>query len=412
MRRPERRHYLIVGALALAAGWGTPILAADPPPDRRLKELESALEKGRSEQDRLRRKADALTGELRSLREEMVGAARQAQGFEESLSDLEARLAELAAAESRSSEALALRQQQLTGVLTAIQRLAWRPSESLIAQPASPADTVRSAILLRAALPQIEASASRLRAELAALTTLREDIARQKKKIASTAQQLEAEQKRLKSLVTRKSQVQQSLEEKGQDSEKRLTRLTAEAAGLRDLLARLEEESHAQTERLRRAAAQPPPEKPGKAPTQTAQLAVRPSNKGLGELPLPARGRVLSQFGDASEVGTTHKGITIETRNGAQVVAPHDGRVLFAGPFRGYGQLLILEHGEGYHTLLAGMARIDGAVGQTLVAGEPVGIMGDGDGKPTLYLELRRNGQPVNPLPWLTTRKDKDKVSG
>lgn len=394
---------------ALAAGWGS-ALAADPPPDRRLREVETAIEKGRSEQDQLRRKAETLTGELRSLRGEMVGAARQAQEFEDNLSDLEARLAELAAAERRGSAALARRQQQLTGVLTAIQRLAWRPSASLIAQPASPADTVRSAILLRAALPQIEASASELRGELSALTTLRDDIARQRKKIASTAQRLDDEQKRLKTLVTRKSLVQQSLEEKGQDSEKRLARLSDEAEDLRDLLARLEEESRQQTERLRRAAAQPPPEKPDPAPTRTAQLATRPPDKSLSELPLPARGRVLSQFGDASDVGTTHKGMTIETRNGAQVVAPRDGRVVFAGPFRGYGQLLIIEHGEGYHALLAGMARIEGRVGQTLVAGEPVGLMGDDGEKPTLYLELRRNGQPVNPLPWLTARKDK--VSG
>jgi septal ring factor EnvC (AmiA/AmiB activator) len=97
-------------------------------------------------------------------------------------------------------------------------------------------------------------------------------------------------------------------------------------------------------------------------------------------------------------------------RPGGQVIAPFDGRIEFAGPFRGYGQILIIEHGDGYHSLLAGLDRIDGEVGQWLVAGEPVGVMpSDGPG-PTLYLELRRHEQPINPLPWLATRDDK--VSG
>jgi septal ring factor EnvC (AmiA/AmiB activator) len=89
-------------------------------------------------------------------------------------------------------------------------------------------------------------------------------------------------------------------------------------------------------------------------------------------------------------------------------VAPYDGQVAFSGPFRGYGQILIIDHGEGYHTLLVGLSRIDGGEGQKVVAGEPVGLMGNSDsGRPALYVELRRNGRPINPLPWLTARNDK-----
>ena len=91
----------------------------------------------------------------------------------------------------------------------------------------------------------------------------------------------------------------------------------------------------------------------------------------------------------------------------AQVIAPHNGKVVFAGNFRGYGQLLIIDHGEGYHTLLAGMVRIDGTMGQYVLSGEPVGVMGTPkDGKPSLYIELRRNSQPINPIPWLAKNKD------
>ena len=89
---------------------------------------------------------------------------------------------------------------------------------------------------------------------------------------------------------------------------------------------------------------------------------------------------------------------------------PFEGHIVFAGDFRGYGQLLIIEHGQGYHTLLSGMARIDGVLGQSLVAGEPVGIMGSPrNGKPSLYIELRRKGQPINPTPWMVAQKSKVK---
>ena len=105
------------------------------------------------------------------------------------------------------------------------------------------------------------------------------------------------------------------------------------------------------------------------------------------------------------------KGLTIAARPGATVVSPFDGTVIaFAGPFRGYGELLIIEHTEGYHTLLAGLGRIDGTVGQRVLAGEPVGLMGD-EKAAALYVELRRDGQPINPLPWLAPQRGGEAAS-
>ena len=122
----------------------------------------------------------------------------------------------------------------------------------------------------------------------------------------------------------------------------------------------------------------------------------------------PARGRIVTHFGDPTETGGASKGLVLETRAGAQIVAPFDGRIAFEGPFRSYGQILIIEHGGGYHTVLAGLDRVDAVVGQYLLAGEPVGVMGSGEesgaasasGRPRLYLELRRDGQPIDPVPW------------
>lgn len=431
MPRPDRLALAAAALVWAAAGSVWAAAPQQPQPDRRLKELESALEKSKAEREELKQKAQALAEESAKIRMDMVAAARSTQEFEDQLSDLEGQLQDLKGQEAQKSKALARRSEQMTGVLTALQRLAWRPSEALIAQPTSPADTVRSAILLRAAVPQIEESARELRQELDSLRELRTDIGQQRQKIAATATKLDNEHKRLTAMFQRKAQLQQRTEEEGKDAERRSQRMAAEAQDLRELMARLEEErKRKEAEEAARiaaekaakaaalAAAKAAAQKAGKPPPHeqqdTTHDAAEPSgrlfSKAEGQIPYPARGRLLTHFGQTTELGTPSKGIMIETRSGAQVIAPYDGRVAFAGTFRGYGQLLIIEHSEGYHTLLAGLGRIDSKVGQRLEGGEPVGVMGQSEGKPTLYVELRRNGQPVNPLPWLTARKDK--VSG
>ncbi len=145
-------------------------------PDRRLKELESALQKGQAEQQQINQRALQLAKEMDDLRAGMVNAARAVQEHEETLSELELQLNDLGALEKDKTATLELRRQQMNGVLTALQRLAFRPSEALIAQPTSPADTVRSAILLRDVVPKIQDSAKLLKVELDSLTSLRDDI--------------------------------------------------------------------------------------------------------------------------------------------------------------------------------------------------------------------------------------------
>ena len=98
--------------------------------------------------------------------------------------------------------------------------------------------------------------------------------------------------------------------------------------------------------------------------------------------------------------GVTSKGIVYKTRPKAQVIAPYDGTVIFSGPFKGYGNLIIVEHGDGYLSLLAGLGDIDCELGQMLLTGEPVGTMPDTAGA-KLYVEIRKDRQPINPAPWI-----------
>jgi murein hydrolase activator len=402
--------------------------------DRRLRELEDQIKRSQSEHAEIKRKARAISDELGHIRADMVAAARAAQDSEELLSELEHQLEDLKTLEGDRAAALQRRSSQMTGVLTALERLAWRPTEALMAQPQTPAETVRSAILLRAAVPQIERSVHDLKDEIDVMSRLRADITNQRQRIGNTALRLDGEHKRLKELWDRKSTLQYAAIAETEASEQRVRQLAGEAQDLRELMQRLEEERQ---RRILEAAEKAAAEKAARDADLAARKAAREaeiaaqkaarvlenaareaaeakpmvSDKPIasvqGKMVFPAKGNVVERFGQPNEVGVINKGISIATRKGAQIIATYDGQVAFAGPFRGYGLLLIIDHGEGYHTLLAGMARIDANVGQRLTAGEPVGIMGEDEAKPALYIELRRQGQPVNPLPWLTAQKSK-----
>ena len=127
-------------------------------------------------------------------------------------------------------------------------------------------------------------------------------------------------------------------------------------------------------------------------------------------------GVVLAAFDQRNRLGETSRGQSIATRSGSRVVSPSDGWVIYAGPFRSYGQLLIVNAGDGFHVVMSGMERIDAVLGQFVLAGEPVGVMGStrlasnanvdvGTGRPVLYVEFRKDGVPVDPEPWWAQAK-------
>src|SRR5207247_11168532 len=129
--------------------------------------------------------------------------------------------------------------------------------------------------------------------------------------------------------------------------------------------------------------------------------------KGL--LPLPVQGKRVLTFGEKTQNGGQSKGVILETRHGGQVVSPSDGWIVYAGEFRSYGQLLIINAGGGYHILLAGLSQIDVQPGQFVLAAEPVGTMSGWpqqaqpaamNNAPVLYIEFRKDGRPIDPDPW------------
>jgi septal ring factor EnvC (AmiA/AmiB activator) len=432
VRRPEaRRGALLLPLFAALSSISSP--AGAETPQQQLKSIEQQLEESRQKQAEYARQAEALAAELAALRADSVAAAKAAQEHEAALSGLEEQIATLGGEEKQKAQDLMRQRARQRQLLMALTRLARNPPEALALAPGDPIDSVRSGLLLGRAVPPLEAQAQQLRSEIAALAEVRRQLAEAEMKHRSERASLEREQARLAELIARKAVLQEQAQQGAAATGQRLVQLAAQASDLQQLIERLEserkareaeaerrraeEERRAAEEAMRRQAPRaegrggvivtaPPPV----IPDPSKPLSLRPFAKARGALLYPASGRLLRRFGETDDIGVASKGLTFETRAGAQVVAPYDGRVLFAGPFKGYGQILIIEHGDGYHSLLAGLDRVEGTVGQWLVAGEPVGTMPRGDEKPRLYLELRHDGQPINPLPWLATRNEK--VSG
>ena len=387
------------------------------PRESDLEAVEQDLQRERAALAEAERRAAEAAREAADLQFRMVDAARRIQDRERALDDLEAELARLERNMERMSVELADKDAQMRDVLLALERLAVRPTDALMMQPLRPADAVRSGLVLSAAVPALTDTAARLQSDLDELYRTRADIISQREDIAAAAAALLEERATLQALFTEKSQQQTQFSQQAANSSARVAALAKEAGDLRELLEKViaDRARQAEEEEKRRQEALKliPPD--ANAPSPEIVAARRPPppepersfREARGTLPFPAVGRMARRYGEADADGILSKGITIDTRADAPVISPFDGVVAFAGPFRGYGLLLILEHSEGYHTLLAGMSRLDGVVGQRVLAGEPVGVMAP-EGDPSLYVELRRDGQPINPLPWLATRTNEN----
>jgi septal ring factor EnvC (AmiA/AmiB activator) len=404
----------------LAAGLGLAVVSpgrAEPPADADLEKVEQALERERAREKSLDAEGARIEAEIDELRSELVAVAAAGQAREGAILALEQRLKTLAAEETTKLAKLELRKDGLIKTLAALQILSRQPAEALIASPAALTDLSRANLLLGAVVPQLERQAGILRTELDELLGLRTTIAAERRELAAEAVRLEGDRQRIAALIDRKWELYDATEAERRQAEARARELAAEARDLQDLVARLEADRAAADPRVlahvseaAQAREELEPETarseadfsdPG-GPDRGLWPAERSIAQARGALHSPVRGMLVGEFDQKNAVGVVNKGIMIEARPDAIVVAPFDGVVAFAGPFRGYGQLLIIAHGEGYHTLLAGFGRIDCVLDQRLLAGEPVGSMGSGgSGRPRLYVELRHDGQAINPLPWL-----------
>lgn len=376
-----------------------------------LERVEHQAKVQTEQQKKLQEQAEKITQELKKVNGEMIKAAEMIQNNEETISQMEMRLKDLEADFKQTQQNLLREDENLIKSLSALQSLALKPTEALFAQPLAPVDIIRSAMLLRESVPFLEERADDIRTYLEVLETKRETIKRQVAQIVKQKQLLEREHAQMKVLAQKKARYKTQVAQQSAAAKKKADKLAEQAQDLRDLLGKLEQEKarKAEAEKKRRAE-QALAQRQNNEQVQNADLikfdpAVineigRNFLKAKGALSRPARGNVVTHYGQETAKGVSSKGIIIKTRNMAQVISPFDGSVLFAGPFRGYGNLIIIEHGQGYTSLLAGLDSIDCDTGQMLLAGEPVGQM-PSQGEARLYMELRKDNHPINPESWI-----------
>jgi len=407
-------------------------LSASPAPDHKsLKDIQNKITTSSERARKYEQQTRTVDREITGLQKNLVTAARNIQLAEQDVYSKEDRLDVLNRREKNLKDSLASRYGQMAKTLAAMERLSRQPAELVTFRPDTTINSLRSASLLKILQPELKKRAETIQQNMTDLTVVREKITLEREQLKTLLASLTSEQIDMNELLAARQQKKAELRKATRRERQKLKQFAAKAKNLQDLIARIDRENKARVkerEAAARAAARRLTDKPGHVQEALKQhnsdrqrlysLRTRGSafSKAKGTMPLPVRGAIRRTFGTRTPEGRISEGITIHTLPRATVVSPHEGRIVFAGKFRSYGLLLIISHGPEYHTLLAGMTRLDAEVGQWVLKGEPVGQMAangkgltsdGGDSGQTLYVELRRMGRPINPLPWIVARDRK-----
>ncbi len=439
------RSVLLVAALAAAAPCAiAPALAAAPEPVEQAKQRELEALRARIGQAQ-RRKASleaeraALEREAEEVSARLVALAARMQAREAMIAGSERRIAELLRQEKALQQRLRKDRASTSELLAALQKLRRDPPPPFVTHPRDILQAVRGTLLLASAVPQVEARARRLRQRIARLARVRAALRREQEERRRNLALLRKNRAGMDELLARKRQLLEQTAGRLQQESRRLETLMRKARTINELIAALRrEEAHRRQmeleerrrlearrkaqEEARKEAQKTQQEAPEQGQEKERQKARRqpdgPPRPHLaftrlkGRLPWPVLGERLLGFGEKTELAGHSQGVYVRTARRATVTAPADARVALARPFRSYGQLLILDVGQGYRILLAGLDRTAVLAGQFVRAGEPVGEMGSGpapatvtdsrmeSGRPILYMELRKKGRPVDPAPW------------
>jgi septal ring factor EnvC (AmiA/AmiB activator) len=403
-----RRSALIIALamLALSAPGGD----ARAQEQEQLELIERQIENARAAEARIAQEIAAAIDAQDRVAEQLSTIAQSIQSQEVLVAASEAELQKLAAERAGLLAELGEKQDALSQLLAALQRLEQNPPPALVVEPGDILSALRGAMLLGTMVPEIRTEAEALALKLDQLGQLEAAIGARRQEMAQEILRLEAQRTELGQLVAQKKGLVSQSSEELEAERKRTRKLAEKAKSLKQLLASLAEERKRQeAQEAERQAAEELERKRQEELQRAPKLAFA---EARGKLPFPAQGQIVRRFGEPDGLGRETQGLMIATRAGAQVTTPADGKVEFAGPFRSYGEVVILNPGGGYRVLLAGMDKVTAEVGEFVRAGEPVGEMGSGpasvtlfgevvqDGRPVLYIEFRNSTEAVDSGPW------------
>ncbi|MDO9442873.1 MAG: peptidoglycan DD-metalloendopeptidase family protein [Beijerinckiaceae bacterium] len=353
------------------------------------------------------------------------------------MAGIETRLDLAGGSEEAIKASLYSRRETIAEVLASLQRMGRRPPPAVLAAPEDVLRAIRTSMLLGAVLPEMRYETQTLANDLTELVKLRRSIATERDHLSRESANLSQERQRLAALVDARQGALSEAEQMLAAQRRRSADLARQASDLKELITRAESEIAAaaraaeDARKADEAAQKAAAAAQAKGQARVAALPFQdpsrlapkvPFSDAKGLLPMPVAGKILKTYGAPDGFGGNEKGLSFATRARALVAAPTDGWVAFSGPYRTYGQLLILNAGGGYYVVLAGMDRISVDVGQFVLAGEPVATMGDGSAKtaaaiaigsaqPILYVEFRKDGAAIDPGPWWA-KPELEKVRG
>lgn len=373
-------------------------------PDR-LDELARQAEIEKSREVELAKSKQAVRQEIQSLRKNLVQVAADAERFEKTGREIVQKLSQLEQRKADVSARIYQDRKTLMKLLGALQRVEANPPPALAVSPEDAADAVRAAKLMSAMSGDLKVRADKLKNKLVVLSEVKIDIENQQSKLRSNEAALSNKRDRIKELVGEKSSLERSISSEQAQAQKRAAALASEASSLRDLISRFETSTRGVVPRLKpdvREAARPSTAQPRTAARPSAPVVFPKGTvkfvQTKGRLRAPVNGRITKAYTSA------RKGMSVTTRPKAQVVAPHTGRIEFAGPFKNYENVVILNMGEGYFMLLTGLGEVYAKTNDMVEPGEPLGLMPFNTQDPLeLYIEIRKDGSAVNPTPWLGT---------
>jgi septal ring factor EnvC (AmiA/AmiB activator) len=397
---------------------------ADPLLDAKRLELrgvESSLGDAAAKRQALSDNIARIQADRARFESDLLATTDKVRAHESRLNALEERLAALMTRAEAKKKALESRRVVIGEVLAALQRMGRKPPPALLVEPNDILKAIRTSMLLGTLLPGMRAEVDALLVDLEDLTKTRQAIEVERQNLETELAALNDEERRLSTLVdARQTALEQAQADLAEQTET-ATRLAGTANSLRDLITRLEHTGTA-AGRAAEAARESDEKLAALLPNGVPRAAPAPANPGRlspavafastkGQLALPVTGTALRLFGEDDGLGGSEKGDLLTTRPGAIVAAPADSWVAYAGPYRSFGKVLILNAGGGYYIVLAGMDRINVDLGQFVLAGEPVAVMGDGStrtaaaialgaAQPVLYVEFRKDGATIDPGPW------------
>jgi septal ring factor EnvC (AmiA/AmiB activator) len=398
--------------------------------EQELRRIEESLQRSQSENTQLAQEIALLRGDRAKLNADLVATSQRVREAEGRTTTAEQRVVALVTSETALRRSLETRRETIIEVLASLQRLGRKPPPAVLVRPEDMLQAIRTSMLLGAVLPELRQEAEIIVADLTSLARTRETLAAERDELARETELLRADRERVAALVSARQTQLESSESRLLEERRRVQQLVREAQTLKELISRMEAEIASASRAAAAARAAP---LPSQNPAQAAALApgalrdlarLQPKvafQDTKGTLLLPATGSVLKTFGTPDGLGGRESGTSVETSRFALVTTPVDGWISFAGSYRSYGQVLIINAGGGYHMVLTGLDRVSVETGQFVLAGEPIASMGTspagalvsetGAGLPVVYIELRKDGVPIDPGPWWA-KADGEKVRG